>query len=165
MDQKKVLTILLSFWSIILFAQPQQVISSSGGVFENSSGSISFTIGECVISSLSSAGTMLTQGFQQPKLAIIENSPVSLQGMDIVAFPNPAEEFVILKTEDFQGLSYTLYDLHGRIVQQNDIISTETQLNFNLLEPSTYLLKVTRNKTVLRTFKINKYSFYKKFCL
>jgi hypothetical protein len=157
MDHKVLLAILLSFWSVVLFAQPQQVISSSGGAFENSSGSISFTIGECIIGTHSSTGSMLTQGFQQPKLVIIGISPVHQNTMDIIVFPNPAGEYVILKTDHFQGLSYTLCDLNGKIISRGGIFSTETEIDFNILEPSTYLLRVDRNETLIRTFKIQKY--------
>lgn len=156
MDQKKFLTILLSFWSMILLAQPQQVISSAGSAFENSSGSISFTIGECITNTLSSPAMILTQGFHQPKL-VIDNLTDKLFDMDIVAFPNPVKEFVILRIEEFRGCSYALYDLTGRVIEKNEIFSSETEIDFNILMPSAYVLKVINNRKEIRTFKIIKH--------
>ena len=72
MDHKRILTILLSCWSMFLFAQQQEVISSAGAAFENSTGSISFTMGECITSTLSTTSYILTQGFHQTKLTIVD---------------------------------------------------------------------------------------------
>lgn len=51
-----------------LFSQTLKpfVLASTGGYASNSNGSLSFTIGEPVSSTLSAANIMLTQGFQQP---------------------------------------------------------------------------------------------------
>ena len=157
MDHRKFLTILLSFWSVIIIAQPQQVISTAGGAFENGSGSISFTIGECITSTLSSSATILTQGFHQPKLVIIDNQPIKLDDIDITAFPNPAKEFVILRIKEFRGFSYTLHDLTGRIIEKKEIFSSETEIDFKNLVPSAYILKVSNKNEDTRTFKIIKH--------
>ena len=85
MDHKKIFTILLSFWSIIAFAQPLEVISSAGNHFNNSSGSISFTIGECIISTANSATLILTQGFQQPILVFVDPTSITQVGDYILA--------------------------------------------------------------------------------
>ena len=156
MDKKKLLILLLSFLSIILFAQPQQVISSAGNMFEHSSGSISFTMGECITITCCSETNILTQGFQQSRLVIIDIGPPREQQIEISAFPNPANSYVILKTENYQGLTYTLYDLTGRIIEQNGLYRTETTIDFSSLVPSTYLLKVN-NQEELRIFKITKH--------
>jgi hypothetical protein len=142
---------------MILLAQPQQVISSAGSAFENSSGSISFTIGECITNTFSSSSMILTQGFHQPKLVIIDNLTDELFDIDIIAFPNPAKEFVILRIEEFQGFSYALYDLTGGVIEKNEIFSSETEIDFNILVPSTYVLKVINNREEIRTFKIIKH--------
>jgi hypothetical protein len=59
------------FITCILNAQtpPQQVISSGGGYYANSNGSVSVTIGEMVIQTLSTGTNILTEGFQQTFLA------------------------------------------------------------------------------------------------
>ena len=65
MHMKKIM-ILLMCGSLFSLAEAQEVIATSGTVFENGNGSISFTVGEAVTGTLSSAATVLTQGFQQP---------------------------------------------------------------------------------------------------
>ncbi|MBK8683883.1 MAG: hypothetical protein IPN26_02245 [Bacteroidetes bacterium] len=44
----------------------QQVVSSMGGYYTQSSGSLSYTVGETVTHTLLSGNHILTQGFQQP---------------------------------------------------------------------------------------------------
>ena len=157
MGHKQFLSILWSFWSLVLIAQPQQVISSAGNPFENSCGSISFTLGESITSTLSTSASILTQGFHQTKLVITDYQEVRSPDNNIVVFPNPTEEFVILKIETFQGFSYTLHDLTGRMIGKEEIIDTETELDFNTLVPSTYILKVRNKDKAIRTFKIIKH--------
>lgn len=153
---KRILTVLLSFWSMVLFAQQQEVISTAGTSFENNSGSISFTIGECISSTLTSSGVILTQGFQQSKLVIIDNQPIKPLGIEIVAYPNPTKEFVILKIDKSQDFSFVLCDLTGRIIEKKDIVSSETEIDVNYLDPSAYILKVLKNNEEVKTFKIIK---------
>lgn len=69
------MTIFTSMKTIILFtlfmilmisSYSQEVISTAGEHYENSNGSISWTIGEPVIETLESTNNYLTQGFHQP---------------------------------------------------------------------------------------------------
>ncbi len=153
---KKILTVLLSFWSMVLFAQQQEVISSAGASFENSSGSISFTIGECISSTLTSTDIILTQGFQQSNLVLIDNLSIGPLGIEIVAYPNPAKEFVILKIDKSQDFSFVLCDLTGRIIEKKDVVKSETEINLNYLDPSVYILKILKDNEEVKTFKIIK---------
>jgi hypothetical protein len=157
MDHRKLFTFLLSFWCIIAFSQQQEVISSSGKSFGNSTGSISYTLGEIMNNTFISPDFILTQGFQQSKFFIVDNRPERQLGIEILVYPNPVKEFVILKIEHYQEFSYVLYDMTGRVIEKNIVISTETEINFNDLEPSLYVLKVFRSEEDVRIFKITKY--------
>jgi hypothetical protein len=69
MRYKKIITVFILF-STSIFADAQSIsrstLSSSGGYFSSSAGSLSWTIGQPAVSTLSSGTNMLTQGFQQP---------------------------------------------------------------------------------------------------
>ncbi len=58
--------IIFSFFACIKGGNSQEVISSQGSVYSNSNGSISFTVGEPVITTLTGSNNDVTQGFQQP---------------------------------------------------------------------------------------------------
>ncbi len=157
MGLRKLFSLLLSFMCILVFAQQQEVISAQGKSYENSSGSISFTLGEFMNSTFSSPDFILTQGFHQSKIIVVGNQPVLQLAIEILAYPNPAKDYVILEIEKHQGFSYVLIDMTGKIIDRNEVISTETEINFSKLEPSLYILKVFRNKEDVRSFKITKY--------
>lgn len=157
MDLRKLFTLLLSFWCIIVFAQPQEVISPLGKSYRNSTGTISFTLGEFMNQTFNSPDFILTQGFHQTRLVITDILPFQHQGLEILVYPNPAKDFVVLKVGNYQEFSYMLFDMTGKIIEKKEIVSTETKIDFNNLKPSLYVLKVLRNEVDVRSFKITKY--------
>jgi len=156
MKNKKITTLLLGLCSIILQAQQQEVISSSGSYMENSSGSIAMTIGECVTKTHITANSIITQGFHQTNL--IPTVIKELAGLDfeIMAYPNPVTESVTLRVEKPQGLFYILYDMSGQILEQKKIRNIETEIDFGNLAPSDYIIKVINNDYEVKSFKIVK---------
>jgi hypothetical protein len=158
MIKKLGITILMSLCTMFLFAQNQEVLSTTGNFFENSAGSVSFTIGECITQTFVSSNLTLTQGFQQPKLEIaIDIRNIKDLGFEITAYPNPVKEFIIIKVEKNPGLSYIIYDINGIMIERKEIIGSETEINFGNLNPSIYMLKVFNNNMEVKAFKIIKY--------
>jgi hypothetical protein len=157
MKDKKITTLLLCLCSIIMQAQQQEVISSSGSYMENSSGSIAMTIGECVTKTHITANSIITQGFHQTNLlppTVIKE----LAGLDyeILAYPNPVTESVTLRVEKPQGLYYILYDINGQILEQKEIEAIETEIDFKNLSPSDYIIRIINNDYEVKSFKIVK---------
>ena len=157
MDLRKLFTLLLSFWCIIVFAQSQEVISPLGKTYKNSTGSISFTLGEFINHTFSSPEFVLTQGFHQSRLFITDNKSFQRQSLEILVYPNPAKDFLMLKVVKYQECSYMLIDMTGKIIAKKEIVSSETMIDFNYLEPSLYVLKVLWKEMDARSFKITKY--------
>lgn len=158
MRPKKILCILFSMWSVFLFAQHHQVISTAGGTFENGSGSISFTVGEFMIATYIPTvdGVILTQGFQQSRIDIVSIRDITIQDFEISVYPNPVNDFVIVNIEDPQGFSYTLFDMSGRTLQIGKILSTEYEIQFTDYAPSFYILKLYQDDVEVAAFKIIK---------
>ncbi|MEN8230769.1 MAG: T9SS type A sorting domain-containing protein [Bacteroidota bacterium] len=156
MDLRKLFALFFSFWCIIVFAQQQEVISPLGKSYNNNTGSISFTLGEFMNNTFSSPDLILTQGFHQSKIVVVGNQPLLHQGIEILAYPNPVKAYVILKIEKYQDFSYMLIDMTGKIIEKREVVSTETEINFNYLEPSLYVLKVLWKEEDVRSFKITK---------
>jgi len=143
---------------MFLSAQNQEVISTTGNFFENSAGSVSFTIGECLTNTFVSSNLTLTQGFQQSNLEIaIDIRNIKDLGFEIMAYPNPVSEFIIVKVEKNPGLYYIIYDINGVMLERKEIVGSETEINFENLNPSIYMLKVFNNKMEVKAFKIIKY--------
>lgn len=153
-------------WSILLFfslcntnmlAQLQEVISSSGGYFSNSQGSMSFTLGEYMINTYKSSSLILTQGFNQTFLPTPTGIEDLIKTSDAVtAFPNPVLEAVTVLVKDHRGLSLTLYDVNGTVLTRQKIVENETNISFKELVPAVYILKVFKESQEIMTFKIVK---------
>lgn len=157
MDRKQLIILLFSFWCIGAFAQPHDVISASGASFNNSSGYISFTIGECITKTLTSSSAILTQGFHQgfPKTPGVP--VVNFPEIEISVFPNPVNDLLILQVGDHQGFHYMLYDVVGGLVERGLVLDERTEIDFSALSPAVYILRVTDNKEEVRLFQIVKH--------
>jgi hypothetical protein len=123
------------------------VVSAGGGYFEGNDISISWTLGELAVSTLTGTGLVLTQGFQQPfdiDVGIEENQV----NWGISAYPNPVGNelrirFDIETTGDF---FIEVQDVTGRLISQEqhkqvnpgDIILLNTSSYAN----GVYFLKV-----------------------
>ena len=142
----------------ILSARAQEVVSTSGNTYKNNTGSISFTVGECIIETNMIAGAKLTQGFHQTKLTVATIVESLESSIEVSAFPNPATEFVRLKviTDHQERLKYSLYDVQGVLIRQADLLDKETDVPFGQLKPSMYFIKIHSSKKEIKVFKIIK---------
>lgn len=118
-------------FSIILstgFSFGQQVVSTQGDVYQNSSGSISFTIGEPVVAHVSDGSNSLLQGFQQPSWnfagidEFIPDFPVTL-------FPNPMKEQLTVQTEKFEHVQYVFRDASGKQLRSGTLEAVQTEID------------------------------------
>jgi hypothetical protein len=136
----------------------QQVVASSGESLANSSGSLSFTLGELAIETKSGSPGILTEGFHQPTITITSlDEPVKV-GYSITAFPNPTSDFVNLEieNEELTGLSYILYDATGKDILSGTIENKTTEISFSELKTAIYFLKIETDGKLVKTFKISK---------
>jgi hypothetical protein len=139
-----------------------ETINASGNDSTGSSGSVTYSIGQVFYTYIGESVFDVTQGIQQEELSInlgtTENSVEPK--IEISIFPNPTTDFVNVNMEGFEyenGLrSYQLYDYQGRLLKQNAIDQTDTQINLNDLSASIYILQVYADNKVLKTFKILK---------
>jgi len=68
----------------------------------------------------------------------------------------PEAESVLLSIDQFDGLSYKLYDLDGNILEARQIVSFETPVELIYLIPSDYFIEVSSDEELLKKFKIIK---------
>ena len=138
--------------------QAQQIIATAGSYAKNTSGSLSWTIGEGIIETCKGTNVVLTQGFQQSNLIITAIKDISVTSFQIDAFPNPTNDFVTLKTtsESFKDARYMLYDLNGKLIQEQKLESNVTNITMNNFITGTYLLKIFQGNKEIKILKIVK---------
>ena len=141
----------------------QTTISTAGGNASGSGGTVSYTVGQVAYSTQTTTSGTITQGVQQPfeifvATALEQAKDISLQ---LQVFPNPVNDYLKLSvvptaTISIQSLSYQLYDVNGKLVQNNNVESNETNIMMSGFTSGTYLLKVNQGNTSFKTFKIIK---------
>jgi len=155
---KSIFLLLFSFW--LTSAHAQDVVLTTGGNASGSGGSVSYSIGQVVFSTITGVNGSIVQGVQQP----IEISVVSEidDNPDIVlqcsVYPNPTTNNLTLKFKNFkpENWSYQLYDINGNLLEDKKVEGDETKIMFSNLAPAIYFLKVSNGRNEIKTFKVIK---------
>ena len=139
------------------------VIASAGDFYQNASGSISWTLGEPMGETYSSANNWLTQGFQQPwdfGTGVVPSlNPVSAE-----AYPNPTDDVVNLQFGDNSSGLYVIEvfnTLGQRLSTSQFTASPSARATVSLQDYADGIYFVTVRKsdgTESSTFKITKNS-------
>ena len=94
----------------------QSVISNAGEFWNNTSGSLSWTLGEVVTETLTSDDFYLTQGFQQIHEGYLNLSDL-VGSNDLLIFPNPFySEINILNIDFLSSLQIVVFDNLSKVV-------------------------------------------------
>lgn len=159
--------LIFSFKGISQTIQPitndtMETFNSSGDDATGDSGSVTYSIGQVFYTYIGESIYNVAQGVQQDELSItLSTEENSIQPKaEIFIFPNPTTDYVSINMEGYESdsrqRSYQLYDLQGRLLKQDTVIQTETQINVTDLRSAIYLLQVYVENKVLKTFKIVK---------
>ena len=139
-----------------------ETINTSGADATGSSGTVTYSIGQVFYTYIGQSVYNVAQGIQHEELEKTLTTPENNvePKTEIFIFPNPTTDYVTINMEGLEvengPRSYQLYDIQGRILKQNTINQSETQINLTDLSSSIYILQVYLNNKVLKTFKILK---------
>jgi len=146
----------LSFSSIY----SQVAIPATGGNGSGSGGTVSYTVGQVAYVTSTGSNGSVAPGVQQPYEISMVTSTVGTDEIQLgySVFPNPSSDYVQLKIENyaFEKLNYQLIDLSGKLLETGAVKESETRISMKTFAHSTYFLKISDNKKVLKTFKIVK---------
>ena len=138
----------------------QEVVSTQGESYSNTSVNIDFTIGEIVINTGTDGTNDLTQGFHQTNwnfLGVEDFAP----DYEASIFPNPTSDVLNIKTSSFENVTYTLYDAQGKLVLKSTLAAEVTLIQVSHLAPGAYSLQLTfeegkKSASKSKTFKLIK---------
>jgi len=138
----------------------QEAVGSVGGDASGTDGSASFTIGEAVYTDISESNQgSVSQGVQQAY--DVMTGLDDMEGLDLLlhVFPNPAEDYIQLQIalSSIEDLSYLLYDVHGRLLDQNRVTEYLMLIPLNEYPPGNYFLEVRDKASRLQSFPIIKH--------
>ena len=138
------------------------VIASAGNYSESGDISLSWTLGEIAVSTLSGGDIVLTQGFQQAYLVGtgFDLDPISWQ---IIAYPNPVSselkiQFDVLEVSNFL---IEIQDVTGRILsleQYKEVFPGDViQVEMNSYKSGVYFFRVSStDRKQVRVLSIRK---------
>lgn len=149
------------FFLVILFSfsttYPQKSIVATGGKATGTGGTASFSVGQ--ISYKSPNGNIVSDGVQQPyEIVILGKSNFENILLEMNVFPNPTADELRLKIGENKAiLFYQLFDLNGKSLSDSrKVTNQETIINLKNFDKGIYLLKISSENQLLKTFKIIK---------
>ena len=138
----------------------RQVINSSGDHYEGADFSVSYSIGETIISTQESEYLILGQGFLQSgdRVTSVE---MNAAGINIIAYPNPTTDKIILEIKrpeiSTSGINLRLTDLSGKTRDEIDIKSSgKHKIDMSEYEAGTYFLHIYSGeaKEIIKLIKL-----------
>ena len=133
----------------------QEVLSTQGDSYSNTSANINFTIGEVVINTGTNGTNELTQGFHQTNWNFVGMEDYS-PGFKASVFPNPTSEVLNIRTSSFENVRYTLYNAQGKLLIQDILSAEQTPIQVGQLAPGSYSIILNNQTQNLKTFKLIK---------
>ncbi|MBP9794283.1 MAG: T9SS type A sorting domain-containing protein [Flavobacterium sp.] len=139
--------------------QAQESVLSSGGNSSGVNGNVSYSVGQLFYKTVNGGTANLSPGVEQPfeiqTLLGLDNFNISLE---LSVYPNPTTDKIYLqvKESDFESLQYQLFDMNGRLIENNKIHDSLTTVQMDKYPVAIYLLKVIDKEKVVKTFKIIK---------
>jgi hypothetical protein len=139
--------------------QAQESPTVTGGNATGNGGTVAYSVGQVVYTTNTGSNGSVAQGVQQAyeiyTVGIIETE----LNISLSVFPNPTAHNLILQISNYNNekLSYLLYDMQGRLLNNGQVTEQQTQINTAHLQSATYIIKVLsqENRTV-QSFKIIK---------
>ena len=137
----------------------QETFSSSGFNSNGNSGLISYSVGQVSVGFFTGNNGSLTHGVQQPyEIFSTTGDDILNINLKLTAYPNPTIDQLFLSIENIQGkfFNYQLFNIQGKLLLIYKCENNKTHINLNEFPPNTYLLSISENNTVIKSFTIIK---------
>lgn len=144
-------------WTSI--TQAQESVNASGGDGSGSGGSVAYSIGQIVYTTVADSSGSIAQGVQHTYEIYTVGIKETVWNISLKAFPNPTSENLTLQISEYNNekLSYHIYDIQGKQLNSGQIVSQQTHISMNSLPSATYFINVvTQDNRKVQSFKIIK---------
>lgn len=140
--------------------QAQTSVNATDGDVSGSGGSVSYSVGQVVYTTHTGTSGSVAEGVQQPYEISVVTGLEEAQSINlsVTAYPNPTTDYLTLRIDEFEisNLSFQLYDMNGKLLQNEKISGNQTSIVMSNLVPSSYFVKVIQGNKEVKTFKIIK---------
>lgn len=159
-NEMKIKIALLFFGCCVASVQAQQSNHAAGGNGQGSGGTIAYSVGQVVYTSIQGSNGSLAQGVQQPyEISTVLGLEESQINLSINAYPNPTSSFLTLTVGDFEllNLNFQMFDIKGQLIKCEKVTNSTTTIFMEDLPSATYIFKIINNNKEVKTFKIIKH--------
>jgi len=134
------------------------VVTTTGGYYTNSAGSLSWTMGEPISETVSDTSNTLTQGFQQGSYSVVTVVDELVQPtINISVYPNPVSSLLNIRSDSSDPFHAKVIDLQGNLVYEQPVESGQGQIDLGNLSDEIYILEVyDKDGNRIKVFKIQK---------
>jgi hypothetical protein len=140
--------------------QAQESVNATGGDALGSGGSASYSVGQVVYTTNTGTNGSVAQGVQQAFEISVVTGLEEAKGINlsVSAYPNPTTDYLTLEVKDVEllNLHFQMYDMNGKLLQNEKITGNQTSIVMSNLVPATYFVKVIQGNKEVKTFKIIK---------
>ena len=140
--------------------QAQTSVNATGGDASGGGGSVSYSVGQVVYTTHTGTSGSVAEGVQQPYEISVVTGLEEAQSINlsVTAYPNPTTDYLTLRIDEFEisNLSFQLYDMNGKLLQNEKITGNQTSIVMSNLVPANYFVKVIQGNKKVKTFKIIK---------
>ena len=134
------------------------VVTTTGGYYANSTGSLSWTMGEPISETVTDTSNTLTQGFQQGAYSVVSVvDELAQPTINISVYPNPVTSLLNIKSDSNDPFRAEVIDLQGNIVYEQAFENGQGQIDLSSFSDTMYLLGVyDKDGNRIKVFKIQK---------
>lgn len=158
MREKSIFIAILIFYMTASLAQ--ETVISAGGDGTGSGGTVAYSIGQILHTSINVTSGGIIHGVQQPyEISVVTGLDEFYEiGLNLSTYPNPVNEILILKVEGliWKDLNYQIYNSQGKMFRAEELLDVETYIDMSPLAPGIYFLRVNMEKDAVKIFKIIK---------
>lgn len=157
---KRVFTIffLLSFVAVSVMAQ--ETIATAGGDISGASGSVSFTVGQIAVQTVSDGNHSIVEGVQQTyQVSVVGVDDYPDITLSATIYPNPTTNYLTLSLSDnydLTGLECRIFDGNGKFLDRKMVTEFRTELDLTRYATGTYFVNLYRAKQLMKSFKVIK---------
>jgi len=137
--------------------QAQESFNASGGNVSGSGGSVSYSVGQVAYQTHTGTTGSVAGGVQQSYVVVTGLEEAKGINLSVSAYPNPTTDYLTLEVQKFElsNLYFQLYDMNGKLLQNEKITGNQTNIVMSNLVPATYFVKIIQGNKEVHHVKSN----------
>jgi hypothetical protein len=137
----------------------QESPTAAGGEATGTGGTASYSVGQVVYTTNTGTNGSVAQGVQQAYEIYNVGIKETELNISLSIFPNPTAANLTLQISDYNNekVSYQLYDMQGKLLNNGKIVAQQTQIEMTSLPTAAYYVNVVNQENQkVQSFKIIK---------